>query len=494
MPEAPTPDTNEQPSLKLKTARTLKWNSINKLAEQVLYAVTGIVLANIVSQEDFGLVGAILVFQAFAALFVDSGFSSALIQRKQPTTLDYSTVFWFNLGVSIALYAILWFAAPLIDHLFHADGRLVPLSRVMFLTFILNSTALVQTNRLIKQMNVRLVAVSNVVGLVISGGIGIWLAVDGYGAWAMVWQSVSLAAVKSIILWCCTHWHPTMQFSLGSLRSIFKVGAGVMTGSLLNITSQNIYSFIIGTFYNLTQLGCYTQADKWSKMGVASLSSILTTTFLPVLGGGQDDRQRLHRMVSKTNRLSAYMVLPGMALLLRTAPAIFHMLFGNKWDNAIVLFQLLALRGIFTIVAAVYYNFILAVGDTKRLVYMEVVKYVILVAAIAVTVPYGSTWLVIGQVVAGVICYAYNVVLVQRSIGYGAFRLVGETIVYALMAAMAVFVAKMLELFIFDARLLLPAQIATGIALYMAMNAAIGGDIQREVLNYAFGRFMRKKA
>ena len=229
-------------------------------------------------------------------------------------------------------------------------------------------------------------------------------------------------------------------------------------------------------------------------MGVASLSSILTTTFLPVLSGVQDDRQRLHRMVSKTNRLSAYMVLPAMALLLLTAPAIFHVLFGNKWDNAIVLFQLLALRGIFTIVAAVYYNFILAVGDTKRLVYSEVVKDAILVAAIVVTVPYGITWLVIGQVIAGVICYAYNVVLVQRSIGYGAFRLVGETIVYALMAAMAVFVAKMLELFIFDARLLLPAQIATGIALYMAMNAAIGGDIQREVLNYAFGRFMRKKA
>ena len=494
MPNTHTPDTDEQTSLKLKTARTLKWNSINKLAEQVLYAVTGIVLANIVSQEDFGLVGAILVFQAFATLFVDSGFSNALVQRKQPTTLDYSTVFWFNLGVSIALYAILWFAAPLIDQLFRADGRLVPLSRVMFLTFILNSTALVQTNRLIKQMNVRLVALSNVIGLVISGGIGIWLAVDGYGAWAIVWQSVSLAAMKSIILWCCTHWRPTMQFSLRSLKSIFKVGAGVMTGNLLNIASQNIYSFIIGTFYNLTQLGCYTQADKWSKMGVASLSSILNTTFLPVLSGVQDDRERLHRMVSKTNRLSAYMVLPSMALLLLTAPHIFHVLFGNKWDNAIVLFQLLALRGIFTVVAAVYYNFILAVGDAKRLVYSEVVKNTILVAAIVVTVPYGITWLVIGQVVAGIICYVYNVVLVKRTIGYSALKLVGETVVYALMAAMAVFVAKMLELFIFDAWLLLPAQIIVGAALYLAMNAAIGNDIQREVLSYAFGRFMRKKA
>ena len=234
--------------------------------------------------------------------------------------------------------------SPLIDTVFHADGRLVPISRVMFLTFIVNATALVQTNRLIKQMNVKMVAVSNVIGLVVSGALGIWLALDGYGAWAIVWQSLSLAAVKSIVLWITTGWRPLWEFSMASLRSIFKVGAGVMTGNLLNVTFQNIYSFIIGAFYNLAQLGCYTQADKWSKMGVASLSSILNTTFLPVLSGVQDDRERFYRMMSKINRLSAYMVLPCMGLLFATAPAIFHVLFQDKWDAAIVLFQLLAVR------------------------------------------------------------------------------------------------------------------------------------------------------
>jgi len=485
--------TAEQPSLKLKTARTLKWNSINKLAEQILYAVTGIVLANIVSQEDFGIVGAILVFQAFATLFVDSGFSSALIQRKSPTTLDYSTVFWFNLGVSIVIYVALWFASPLIDIVFKADGRLVPLSRVMFLTFILNSTALVQTNRLIKQMNVRLVALSNVAGLVLSGALGIWLALRGDGAWAIVWQSVSLAAVKSLILWCFTHWRPTMQFSLKSLRSIFKVGAGVMTSSLLNVASQNLYSFIVGLFYNLTQLGCYTQADKWSKMGVSSLSSILSTTFLPVLSDVQDDKERLYRMMSKVNRLSAYIVFPCMGILLITAPAIFHMLFSHKWDNAIILFQLLAFRGIFTIMAAVYYNFVLAVGDARRLVYSEVVKDAIMVAAIVVTVRYGITWLVIGQVVAGVICYFYNIWLVRKVTGYGVMKMFGETVVYMLMCVVVIVAAKMLAKVIENAFALLVAQVAVGGVLYLLMNMAIGGDVQREVLGYALGRFRHKK-
>ena len=152
-----------EPDLKLRTARTLKWNVIDKISSQVLYAVTGIVLARVLTPEDFGLVGAVLVFQAFASLFVDSGFSAALIQRKSPTETDYTTVFWFNMGMAAVLYAILWLCAPFIADLFQGDMRIVPLARVMFLTFILNASAIVQTNRLMKRMDVRMVAVSNVI-------------------------------------------------------------------------------------------------------------------------------------------------------------------------------------------------------------------------------------------------------------------------------------------------------------------------------------------
>lgn len=193
----------QQPSLKLSTARTLKWNTVDKVSSQVLYAVTGIVLANVLSKEDFGLVGAILVFQAFANLFVDSGFSNALIQKKNPTNTDYTTVFYFNLASSVFIYVVLWFCAPLIAGIFH-DPRLIDLSRVMFLTFIINATAIVQTNRLMKQMNVRMIAVSNVLGLILSGACGIWMALTGFGAWAIVWQSIILGVVKSAVLWITT--------------------------------------------------------------------------------------------------------------------------------------------------------------------------------------------------------------------------------------------------------------------------------------------------
>ena len=148
--------------LKRKTAQTLKWNAIDRVATQVLYAVTGVVLANLLSKEDFGLVGVMLVFQAFAQLFVDSGFSSALIQKKSPTDSDYCTVLYFNMGISVGIYIILWFAAPLIADFF-GDPRLTALSRVMFLSFIVNASAIVQTNRLMKQMTVGKIVASSII-------------------------------------------------------------------------------------------------------------------------------------------------------------------------------------------------------------------------------------------------------------------------------------------------------------------------------------------
>lgn len=219
--------------LKIRTAGAVKWNVIDKVSQQLLYAVTGIVLARLLDQEDFGLIGAVLVFQAFASLFVDSGFSYALIQRKSPTRLDYSTVLWFNLGVATSIYAILFFSAPLIADCFQGDRRIIPISRVMFLGFILNATAIVQTNRLMKKMDVRMVAVSNAVGLFAGAVVGIWLAVAGYGAWAIVWQTLALNFTKSLVLWLTSGWLPLMRFSWRSLKSFFAVGSGMMVSSFL---------------------------------------------------------------------------------------------------------------------------------------------------------------------------------------------------------------------------------------------------------------------
>ena len=251
--------------LKLKTARTLKWNTIDRVATQVLYAVVGIVLANILTHEEFGLVGALAIFQAFATIFVDSGFGAALLREaKEPSDRDYSTVFWFNVAVSLAIYLILFICAPVIARLFDNQRELIPMSKVMFLTFVINGLAIVQTNRLMKRMDVRMIAVSNSVALIVSGLVGVVLALAGAGAWAMVWYAVSQAAVKTAILWATGGWWPRLCFSFATIRRIHRVGMSVFLSALLNTISLNIYNFVIGVWYSVASLGVYTQADKWS--------------------------------------------------------------------------------------------------------------------------------------------------------------------------------------------------------------------------------------
>lgn len=479
----------------MRVARTIKWNVIDKVASQVLYAVTGIVLARVLSQADFGLVGAVLVFQSFATLFVDGGFSSALIQKKEPSKLDYSTVLWFNMGVAVIIYAIMFFAAPFVAGCFENDLRLIPLTRVMFLVSIINATAIVQTNRLMKQMDVRMVAVSNSLGLVAGAVVGIWLALSGFGAWALVWQYMAVATVKSGILWFTGRWLPMMRFSWNSLKSIFNVGMGVLSTSFLNVIFQNIYSFVIGNRAGLTALGYYTQSDKWSKMPVASISAVLTSSFLPVLSQYQDDAKKFAGASAKMSRFTAYVTLPCMMMLMVCATPIFHALFGAKWDASIPLFQLLCLRGIFTVLGSLYNNFIIALGRARLMVWTEVVRDVTALIAIGLTLPYisfsapgnvtdGLVIFLWGQVFASVVAWAVTLGISSRLVRRQWWAYIWDCAPYLAFGAAACGVMLVLGSFVSNVWLELGVQAFAGIAVYMGLNWIGGSKMQKDAIAY----------
>lgn len=488
-------------SLKYLTARTIKWNAIDKLSSQVLYGVTGIILANLLTDEDFGLVGAVTIFQAFAALFVDSGFSFALIQRKSPTQADYSTVFWFNMGMSSALYVVLFACANLIALCFDGDMRLVLLSRVMFLNLIINALSIVQINILTKKMDVKMVAISNTVGMVIGAVVGIWLAFAGYGAWAVVWQTITLGSVKAAMLWMTGHWRPTAVCSWRILKSYFKVGFGVMGSAWLNTLFQNINGIVIGNRNGMASLGYYTQADKWSKMGVASLSQILNTSFLPALSQYQDSPKDFAALTAKMNRLTAYLALPACIFLAVLATPIFHILFGNKWDASILLFQLLLIRGIFVIFAAGYNNYLIALGKAKLMIVAEAVRDGLTLIAIVATVPYialetagnimlGVQIFVAGQVVAAFIAWMVMLLMVSRLSYSTPWRFILDMLPYAAESIAIAMCAGLLSGIISNPWLLLPAQGCLLFGAYISVNWLLKSKIQQDALDY----LMRKSS
>lgn len=424
-------DPESHSTLKQKTAGTLKWNTLDRVASQVIYGVVGIVLANVVSQEDFGLVGALLVFQAFAIIFADSGFGAALLRQKHTSEQDYSTVFWFNLFVSVVIYFILWFCAPLISDIFQKDTRLIPLSKIMFLTFVLNALAIVQTNRLMKMMEVKMIAVSNLIAQIAGGGLGIGLALGGWGAWALVWQSVCLAGVKTGILWITGHWWPKYWMNKESFKRIWRIGLSVFSSSMLNTLFLTVYSFVIGAFYSLRSLGIYTQADKWSKMGSASLSQIFTASFVPLLAKVQDSPDAFKRYLKKINRFVSFVTFPILAGLAAVGEPLFHTLFGNKWDAAIPLFQILCVRGILVVLVSLLGNYMLALGYGKRLFSIEVIKDGAIAAAILSTVWFDSVELLVwGQLWASAFTFFVVVWMVARATGYGLRDFASDFLLY----------------------------------------------------------------
>lgn len=491
---------SEGDGLRLKVARTLKWNVIDRVSSQLLYAVTGIVLARMLSQEDFGLVGAIMVFQAFATLFVDSGFSSALIQRKAPSRLDYSTVLWFNLGIATVIYTVLFFIAPWIASVFQGDMRIVPLSRVMFLSFIINASAIVQTNRLMKRMEVRMIAVSNSLGLIAAAVVGIYLAVSGYGAWAIVWQTITLASVKSLILWLTSSWRPVWRFSWSVLRGYFKVGAGVMMTSMLTTVFQNIYSFFIGNRAGLVPLGYFTQADKWSKMGIISLSQVLTSTFLPLLSGVQDDPERYSRICGKIHRFTSYLLFPAIGLLAVMATPIFHTLFSTKWDASIILFQILLLRGIFLVFSHLYNNYILSLGRSRMLVFTEALRDGVALVAILSTISdissstpdnpvAGLTVFLYGQLAAGMLTWIATLVIVSRITGRRLLSYLSDMAPYVALTFLGLVPCVLLASLSLSPLALCVAQTVSFGVVYIGVNFLMKSRIQSDVFGYILGRY-----
>lgn len=487
-------ENTEEAPLKLRTARTLKWNTIDRLASQVLYGVVGIVLANVLTQVDFGLVGALTVFQAFAIIFADSGFGAALLQRKDPTEEDYSTVFWFNLIVSVSVYWILWFCSPVIADIFQGDQRLIPLSKVMFLTFVLNALAIVQTNKLMKRMDVKMIAVSNLVAQIAGGGLGIFLALSGYGAWALVWQSVTLAGVKTAILWATGHWLPSCWMKKESFRKIWRIGLSVFSSSMLNTAFLYVYQFVIGGWYSLRQLGVYSQADKWSKMGTASLSQVLTASFVPLLSKVQNSGEDFRRYTKKINRFTAFVLFPAMLGLAIVGEPLFHTLFGNKWDAAIVLFQILCVRGVFVVMTSLYGNYMLAKGYGKRLFVIEIVKDSAIAVAIAATIFLRSMEaLVWGQLAASVVTYFIVLGMTSKAIGYSVTKMLADMMPFVGAAlAMCLACGLMLKLPC-PAIVMLAGQLALGAAIYLLIMRLGKFPELIEASEYLFGRFRKAK-
>ncbi|MDP4268858.1 MAG: lipopolysaccharide biosynthesis protein [Bacteroidota bacterium] len=468
-------------SLKRKSAIAIAWNFFDKVGSQLILIVIGLVVTRILSQKEYGLIGLLGIFIALSSALIDSGFVSALIRKKDASELDYNTVFYFNIGVSSFLYAVLFCCAPLIAN-FYNQPQLVILARVVFLSLIINSLGLVQGAQMTKNVRFKQLSVINLTSLLLSSILSLIFAVKGLGVWALVVQSVGNAAFRVSLLWVVSKWRPSRLFSFEALKAQLKYGMEMSAASLLTNLFQFLYGQLIGRFFPLTVMGNYTQASKYSDMPTSILSTTLSNSMFPIYSQIKDDPERLKRAFQKTIRLTSFLAFPLLFGLAIVGPGVLELLISKKWEGAFVYFQLLCLAGIPTIFINSNQYFVVIKDRVTEFVYIELVKIVILIIVFFSTVHYGIMASICGLVIMRYLIYILNVFILGNKAKYKWYEQWRDMAPYVLLSLVMVGIMYGLKFVIAQKLLLLVVQIFTGAAFYLGINKILKSKILDDVI------------
>lgn len=409
---------NANVGLKQKAISGVIWSSIQKFGTMGISFVSNIILARLLTPDDYGCVGMLMIFITVANTFIDGGFGSALIQKKQPTQEDYSTIFYWNLALSFILYAILFFTSPLIAG-FYNLAMLSPVLRVQGLVLILNSLSIIQLNRLRKQLKFKKISIVNLTSATISVGVTIYLAYNGWGVWALVAQQLLMSFFNTVLFWIVAGWMPSFIFSYQSFKELFSFGGFILLSNLLNTLGNNIQGILIGKFFSSHTMGLYSQARKLEEVASTSLSNVVDQVSFPVLAEVKNDKTRLINVLRKLITSIAFFSFPIMLLLIAIAKPVIVLLYSSKWIECVPYFQILCVAGIAISLQNINYYAVAAIGKSKELFFWTVIKRIISLGLIIIGFfIYGIWGLLGGMVLAAYIMYAINAVLVSVNVGY----------------------------------------------------------------------------
>lgn len=362
-------------NLKGKTINSFFWSFGDLLISQGISLIIQIVLARLLSIEAFGIIGIVIVFVTISLTIIDSGFTSALIRDINTTQDDYSTVFYFNLFVSVMIYWILFFSAPFVSN-FYDEPSLVPVIRILSLVLIISSVGIVQRVMLIKTLNFKKQTIVNVTSTIISGLLATYFAVIGLGIWSLVLYTLIKQGLQSLLYLAVNRWLPSLRFSTKSLKRFYSFGWKMLVSSIIDSVYANIYSLIIGKIFSTVSLGYYTNANKIATVTTQSLNEAISKVSYPVLSKLQNEREQLINGSKKIIKSITFFNFPLMIGLIAIANPLLLLLLGEKWAQVIPYFQLLCLPGIIYPLQSINLNILLVIGRSDLLLKLTIIKKV----------------------------------------------------------------------------------------------------------------------
>ena len=472
-------------TLKEKTAKGFAWGALNNGATQLLNAVFGILLSRKLGQEDYGLINMLIIFSLIATALQDSGFVIALTNKKDATHRDYNSVFWFNVPVSICLYALLFFCAPAIAD-FYGEPILTPLARYYFLGFLISSFGIVPRAVLFKSLKQKELAIMGLTSLVISGAVGITMAYSGMAFWSIATQNATFILCTVVLSWILSGWRPNLDISMEPVRQMFGFSSRMLVTYIFNNINNNVFSLVLGRLYGKYETGVYSQANKWNTMGSNTINGMVQGVAQPTFVQVGDDKEHLCRAFSKMLRFTCFVSFPSMFGLALIAPEFIVVTVTEKWLSSAMLMQILCIGGAFLPLSTLYFNMLISRGKSN--IYMwnvigqgcTILTSILLVHALGG----GITHMVcayVAVVVGWLFVWQY---FVRAEIGFSFVQALRDIIPFVIISSVSMLVTYFLTSAVTNIYALLVARILVAAVLYVGIMWLLRANILNECVRY----------
>ena len=460
----------------------LVWRFLERSGSQVIQFVVSIVLAQLLTPEDYGIIGLITVFISIAQVFINTGFSQSLIQKKDADDLDFSSVFYSGIIFSLIIYGILYFTAPVIAK-FYNNLLLTNIVRILGITVIIGSVNCVQTAYVQRTMQFKRFFWSTLIGTIASAIIGIAMAFKGFGVWALVWQQIINTFVNTVVLWFTVKWRPSLVFSFKRLKSLFSFGWKLLFSSLIDTLYQNIYSLVIGKKYSSADLGYYNKGKQFSFLIINNINSSIDSVLFPAMSNLQDNRESVKALTRRAIKTSTFVIFPAMAGLAAVATPLVKLLLTDKWLPCVPFLQFCCFTYAFWPIHTANLQAIKAMGRSDIFLKLEIIKKVIGIITLIITVPLGLIPMMIGRCVTTLTGSFINAFPNRKLLNYSYFEQIKDILpsfVISLIMAGVVLILGNLKINLF---FVLIIQVLVGAATYVIISKIFKIEAFEYILN-----------
>ncbi len=433
-------------TLLLKAKRAASWSLLDNVFNQLTKLILLIYLARMLSPSDFGLMAMIAIFSSVSEVIVNSGFSQALIQRsKKVTNSELNTALYANILISVTLYAFVYSLSPLIAS-FYGNEELVSLTRVVFVSIIFNSFALVPKSVITIDVDFKRHAHINIVSSLIASCAAVYLAYRGLGYWALAGMVVSRSISSCFLAYFISKWKPSLVFSLSDLRRMFKFGSNLLVAGLISNVVNNLYSVLLGKYTNATQLGFYQQGNNYTNLLAVTLTSIVQGVTYPIMTQVQENKDRLVRIYAKVISVTTLIAFPIFFGFASISNEFVNVFMGDQWESVAYIITILSFSKLPLAISSVNMNILSAIGRSDLFLKTDLVKVPIFISTLVFSLPYGIYAVAISQVANTLIAFCINTYYPGKLLGFGLFKQVKSMLPAFLISLVMFFTVSLINL------------------------------------------------